>query len=289
LTAPASGSTTPGNGVYATARGRFFRPTYQANNYWEDMLFNTSRPPASNCRAAGRWIGDRNVDDCAHRWNRMMLRKPSAVIITFGVAGALLAGCAGNQPTQPATSDARRTPRISNPDIGGAPQQSSRPAAALGEVPSHGTHPAVKMGRSPVTTAKVVKARQPPGPNDEESTTGAKPLNPCKLVTLAEAQAITREAIEKATQAPLGPTCIYSNNGHAAAITLAVETESFIQVTRHMSARKPVVILGRRSLCGRLGTQMLFVPLARYQLLNVTAPCGIARRFAALAVKALSA
>ena len=140
------------------------------------------------------------------------------------------------------------------------------------------------------TGAKVVPARQTPGSsNDEESNTGAKPLNPCKLVSLSEAQAISGGAITKLNEAPLGPTCIYSGTGRAAAVTLAVESESFSQVTRPMTARKRVVISGHRSLCGRLGTQMLLVPLGRYQLLNVTAPCGIAQRFAALAVSRLSA
>jgi hypothetical protein len=108
-------------------------------------------------------------------------------------------------------------------------------------------------------------------------------------VSLPEAATITGGAITKLIEAPLGPTCIYSGQGSSAGVTLALETESFSQATSHMTARKHVVVSGHRSVCGRLGRQMLFVPLGRYQLLNVAAPCGIAQRFAAVAVGRLSA
>jgi hypothetical protein len=178
---------------------------------------------------------------------------------------------------------------MSNPDRGGAPAQPRRAAAALGQL-SRGSDSTVRADKSRVTTAKVVQARQTPGSsNDDNTATSAKPLNPCKLVSLAEAQTITRGAITKLIEAPLGPTCIYSGRDSSAGVTLAIETESLSQVTSRMTSRKHVVVSGRRSVCGRLGTQMLFVPVGRYQLMNVTAPCGIARGFAAIAVSRLSA
>jgi hypothetical protein len=217
-----------------------------------------------------------------------MLRKPSALIAIFGIAGAVLAGCGGSQPAGTATTHARQTPLMSNPDIGGTRQQSSRPAAAVDQLPPSRSHPTVRTDKP--AGAKIVRARQTPNTsNDDESTTSGSPLNPCKLVSLSEAQAISGGAISKMVEAPLGPTCVYSGTGRAAGVTLAVESESFSQVARPMTARKSVVISGHRSLCGRLGTQMLLVPLGRYQLLNVTAPCGIAQRFATLAVSRLSA
>jgi hypothetical protein len=217
-----------------------------------------------------------------------MLRKPSALIAVFAIAGAVLAGCGGSQPTGTATTSARQTPWMSHPDIGGTRQQSSRPAAGLDQLAPGRSQPTVRTDKP--AGAKVVQARQTPNTsNDDVSSTGAKPLNPCKLVSLSEAQAISAGAISKMVEAPLGPTCVYSASGRAAAVTIAVQSESFSQVTRPMTARKRVVISGHRSLCGRLGTQMLLVPLGRYQLLNVTAPCGIAQRFAALAVSRLSA
>lgn len=209
-----------------------------------------------------------------------MLRKSGTLIAIFAIAGVVLAGCgssATNRPAAASTVTAHQTPLMSNPDAGGARQQGN-PATVLAD-------------KSRVATAKVAKARQTPSTsNDEYSTTGAKPANPCALVSLSEAQNITGGAITKMIEAPLGPTCIYSGGTRRAArVTLAVETESLSQVTRHMRPRKHLVINGHRSLCGRLGAQMLFVPLDRYQLLHVTAPCGIAQRFAAVAVSRLSA
>jgi hypothetical protein len=179
---------------------------------------------------------------------------------------------------------------MSNPDTGGAAQQSSHPAAALGQLPPNRSHSTPRADKSHITTAKVEKARPTPSAsNDEHSTSAPKPLNPCSLVRLSEAQAITGGAITKTTEAPLGPTCIYSGTGRVAGVTLALQSQSFRQVTRHMSARKHVVVRGHRSVCGRLGTQMLLVPLSQYELLNVTAPCGIAQRFATVAISRLSA
>jgi hypothetical protein len=178
---------------------------------------------------------------------------------------------------------------MSNADIGGAQAQASHAAPAVGQLPDR-SQSTVRADNSHVTTAKAVQARQTPErAKDDENGTGAKPLNPCKLVSLSEAQTITGGAITKLIVAPLGPTCIYSARGSSSGVSLAVQTERFREVTRHMTARRHVVVAGRPSVCGRLGREMLFVPLGRYQLLNVTAPCGIAKGFAAIALNRLSA
>lgn len=219
-----------------------------------------------------------------------MFIKPNALAGICCIAGALLAGCGSSSPGTAQTEQGRQTPLMSSPDTGSAHQQSGHPRAALGQLPSGGSSSAAGANGSRVPSGKVAKARLTPDTsNDDKTTAGDKPLNPCKLVSLSEAQAISGGAITRMAEAPLGPTCIYSGTSHAAGVTLAVETEGFGQATRNMSARKRVVISGHRSICGRLGTQMLFVPLDRYRLLNVTAPCGIAQRFATLAVGRLSA
>jgi hypothetical protein len=56
-----------------------------------------------------------------------------------------------------------------------------------------------------------------------------------------------------------------------------------------MKQRKAVDVSGHQAYCGKLGTQMLFVPLAGGKVLNVTAPCGVAQRLAALALPRLQA
>ena len=41
--------------------------------------------------------------------------------------------------------------------------------------------------------------------------------------------------------------------------------------------------------CGQLGTQMLFMPLPSGEVLNITAPCSVAQRFASVALSRLAA
>lgn len=70
---------------------------------------------------------------------------------------------------------------------------------------------------------------------------------------------------------------------------MTVETVSFSQVKHRLKERQATTIEGHRGYCGRLGSEMLFVPLSRTQLLNVTAPCEVATRFAAKALNRLPA
>jgi hypothetical protein len=51
----------------------------------------------------------------------------------------------------------------------------------------------------------------------------------------------------------------------------------------------PILVGGHHAYCGKLGGQTLIVPLRSGQLLNVTAPCVIAERFAQAALKRLAA
>jgi hypothetical protein len=109
------------------------------------------------------------------------------------------------------------------------------------------------------------------------------------LVSLQEAHTITSGGVVTSSEAPLGPTCLYLGTGSRTQITLAVESASYSQVSRRLDKRTQLVIKGHRAACGRLGREMLFLRLARSRVLNVTAPCSIARRFAALAVSRLAA
>ena len=120
-------------------------------------------------------------------------------------------------------------------------------------------------------------------------------FNPCTLVTLAEARTITRGMITGRVEAPLGPTCIYRSSGVKASkthfprdITLAIEAFSN-QASGLKPKRSRVVIAGHHGYCEKLGAQMVVLPLPGSQVLNVTAPCVIAQRFAAVALKRLPA
>jgi hypothetical protein len=125
---------------------------------------------------------------------------------------------------------------------------------------------------------------------EDESGRSVASFNPCTLVSLSQAQAITRGAIVTRQEAPLGPTCLYRLRRSKSMITVAIESVSLAQVSGRTSTRRaPVEVGGHRGYCARLGAQMLLVPLRGRQLLTVTAPCVLAQRFAAEALKHLAA
>ena len=113
----------------------------------------------------------------------------------------------------------------------------------------------------------------------------APPLDPCRLVPASDAHEVAGASLISEKEAPLGPTCIFKFRGGRADVTLAIERLSFSSVTRQMKHATKVSIRGFRAYCGTLGTQMLYVSLADSRVLNVTAPCPLAK---ALAVAALS-
>ena len=114
-------------------------------------------------------------------------------------------------------------------------------------------------------------------------------LNPCKLVSISEARSIVRGEIAAQTEAPLGPTCIYRAASAKRTVTMAIETVGLSQAVHEMRGRTAVSVAGHNAYCGKLGTQMLFARVGDGQVLNVTAPCEVAMRFAALALARLTA
>jgi hypothetical protein len=224
-----------------------------------------------------------------------MRMKSVAALTVIGLSSAALAGCGGSSssgdrttqaPQGPGlkavTQKARPTPIESNPDIGRAGSQqsgarssdssASRSIDRVGPVHNQKAHP------TPATTS------------DDQNTASSGPPDPCRLVSLTDAQTIAGNGITTRIEAPLGPTCIYERAGKkAAGITLAVQSTSFAQATHQLHKRKLVVVSGHHAYCGRLGTEVLLVPVGSDQVLNVTAPCGVAQQFAALAFHHLGA
>ncbi len=181
----------------------------------------------------------------------------------------LLSGCGGSTAPTAAAQHGQQTPGQSNADIA---QEGARPGTGKIRVARIGTQSA----RHDRSTSK-----------DDQSAYAPKALNPCKLVSLAEAQTITGGQVHSLVEAPLGPTCIYS--GARSEITMSVDPMSVSQASGHMTHRQPVNVGSHRGYCGQLGTQMLFVPLAGGRVLHVTAPCGIAGQFATRALSRISA
>jgi hypothetical protein len=252
----------------------------------------------------------------ASQITRRTTMKALAGVAGLTLAASALAGCGGSSPaphTVSVSSASRTTaaaavptPAPSNADVGSSPAQvkadkkgarsHSSVVAATG--PSSGASSsrtsasAASHATDRVTRGHHVQHAQstPSAANDDPTNAGVRPINPCRLVTAPEARSITAGQITGITEAPLGPTCIYhSTKAKSPSITMTVEVMKLAQVTQKLSGKAQFTIKSHPAYCGKLGTPMLFVPLANGQVLNVVAPCSVAREFASVALGRLAA
>jgi hypothetical protein len=152
------------------------------------------------------------------------------------------------------------------------------------------SHAPVPLGRDVIKkiTGKPAKAQGvTSAPSDEVNATGAKRVDPCTLVTRAQAHAILKRPVGQPSEAPQGPTCIYTAKGAKNFITLAVDSLAFSKIKPQSLLRNRVqlTVAGRTAFCGEAGGQQLIVPLINGKYLAVAAPCPIAVQFAAIALK----
>jgi hypothetical protein len=227
-----------------------------------------------------------------------------ASAIALCAASTAIVACGGSSSptttTQPTSiaQHPRQTAGASGLDTGSSGTRQAQTQPASGGPASTQPHGAKQttMSQSKTKQPDVSRGRSvqkghptPVQSGDDNNPVSSNQPNPCKLVSLTEAKAITGGAIAGSTEAPLGPTCIYKVAGSKAAITLNVESLSFSQATSHMAKRQQITVRGRRGYCGNLGAPMLYIPLSGGQILHVTAPCGVAARFADLALGRLAA
>ena len=226
------------------------------------------------------------------------MRRLLAGVGVCATTALLAAGCGGStsKPTSP-TGPVQRshaTAALSNADVGSAQSQSAGgPRSSSGASSTAGTKHRSHAASSTAIAlqpVKVQKAHETPSTSkDDLNQKPASALNPCGLVSVSQARSITQGSIVTSVEAPLGPTCIYSGHGRKAEITMTIETLRYTQATRGLAHRKAVTVGTHRGACGRLGRQMLFVTAGRGKVLIVIAPCGVARRFATVALSRLSA
>lgn len=239
-------------------------------------------------------------------FNRMRPRSVAAGLIGLCAAGAIV-GCGGSTsassaPSQPAViHHANRTAAQSDPDVGSARAQesanspssdasrSSRPTAPLvsGRATRHArpaSRPA-KIGRS----GRVQRARVADQPDDDSSPTGAKALNPCTLVSRAQAAAVSGLDLGAGVEAPLGPTCVYQAGKSGSEITVALEILDVEQARRGLHNPERLTIKGRAAFCGGATRKTLVVPVRPGQVLTVSAPCRVAAQLASIVVGHLTA
>lgn len=115
----------------------------------------------------------------------------------------------------------------------------------------------------------------------------ADAVAPCTLVSRAQAQAILGGSLEKPVEAPQGPTCIYRSGDGKRFVTLAVQSRSVEQLTKELKLRDAIDVGEREAFCHDAGQPTLYMPLTKNQVLSVAAPCILAQRFAARALRRL--
>jgi hypothetical protein len=211
----------------------------------------------------------------------------TACIVGLCAASVTIVACGGAAPKATKTTQTavvaqrpQRSANASNLDIGRGRTQRHHGQAHLSE----------RARPSQVSNAhRAQKARSTPALVDHDGSAATATVDPCKLVTLHEAQSITNGAITGSLEAPLGPTCVYRASRAKSDVTVAVETLRPAQVARSMTGRQTVTIDGHKAYCGRLGSPMLYVVLPGARMLHITAPCPVAQRFAATALSRLAA
>jgi hypothetical protein len=112
-------------------------------------------------------------------------------------------------------------------------------------------------------------------------------FTPCNLVTRAQATAILGGPVQAPLEAPQGPTCIYRSESGKSFITLAVQPLDFDRLKKQIRGPQSVEIADRAAYCGTYGQPTLYVEISRKRVLTVTAPCRVAKQFAARAVARL--
>lgn len=145
-------------------------------------------------------------------------------------------------------------------------------------------------GAGAVGPTGTQRARRQQGMIDDEvSSSGAKPADPCALIDRAGAQKMMGTEVRTPVLAPQGPTCIYAARSSRRQVTLAIQGSppKGPPPQDELSHRMRVKVGGRHAFCGVAGVPTLIVPLRGGRFLTVAAPCPIAAAFAGRALARL--
>lgn len=183
------------------------------------------------------------------------------LIALLSLSTVVLAACGGGSSKPSAPPGSPQNPLVAQTEESGAASEAAPAAAAKpgyqGLVESQGSSP-----RSRFT--------------------------PCNLVSKAQAQAIVGLPLRDPLEAPRGPTCIYRTRDGRHLVTLAVQSLDFSKLERQVHGRRQFNVSSRSAVCGTLGAPVLYVELAKRQVLSVAARCEVGRQFATAAVRRLT-
>jgi hypothetical protein len=156
------------------------------------------------------------------------------------------------------------------------PMQATRPSTAQGSA----REPGGSSSQQKVGYKALLKRQT-------SEATGTR-FTPCSLVTRAQARAILGQPVLLPSEAPQGPTCIYRAAKGKGFVSLAVQPASYAKAKRNLDKPTKVDLGSRTGVCGKYGQSMLYAPLSGGRMLTVAAECGVAKQFAARAVRSLN-
>ena len=150
-------------------------------------------------------------------------------------------------------------------------------AVALGGCGGGSDAAAETVGPTEIVTASYPTGRD----TDEVSASGAKPIQPCALVSKSEAEGILGKGVA-VSEKPQGPTCVYSGSGRK--VRVVVEKVPLKSLREGARSATEVSVAGRHGWCLRYETSAVVVAVGEGRVLQVTGPCAAGVRFAAVAL-----
>jgi hypothetical protein len=117
--------------------------------------------------------------------------------------------------------------------------------------------------------------------NDEISPTGAKPVEPCTLVTAGQARKILG-AGTKVSEHMQGPTCVFQGSGRE--VTMVVMETPLQPLVKGARSAHSLTLAGHQAWCLRYEGDSVVADVGEGRVLQVSGSCPAATRLAAAAL-----
>jgi hypothetical protein len=229
-----------------------------------------------------------------------IMRSTGLALVIAALAAVGLAGCgesgsglgsgSGSGSSQSAVNGAAGSSASAPLTIGpGGAAESGVATARYGVKASH-----ARATLTPATKASTAPSRRfferSVRTKDAEETTPSSEriINPCAVVTQAEAQAALGTRLLKPIKAPLGPTCIFQAPNHQTFASVAVVARPFAQLPSQDKTLRKFAGVKESAYCGGpTRSTSLFVRVAADEVLQISAPCQTAAKMAPYALARL--
>ena len=214
-----------------------------------------------------------------------VVRSKAAAPVAMSALVLLAAGC-GGAASGGADTAAHGSAGASRP-IRAVIMDDAATRAAIRRVKASERHAGRHQSATVQAHPTVARATDPTKADGKEANPAAA-LNPCRLVSRAEAQKIIGSRVLSPSVGIQGPSCLYRAPKAKRLVSLAVQPLDVRAVSHQARSVIHVSIRGHRGLCVDAGGLQVLVPLGQGSALTVAGPCPIASGFAAQALRRLS-